>query len=260
MSVWICIPSIRPGGGTLPLWKERGYRVAVVRQGPSLPYADLEISTDRYLGWAPSINMLITAVMVLDPEADWFVGGGDDTEPDPHPPAEIARQCSEHFYNAIECAYPPSRPAFASVPIPSPGGFGNDAPSWKRWSTFGVMQPTGDLALWPGSAIDKFAGSPWMGREFCRRMYGGAGPLFGGYRHMFGDEELQEVATDLGVFWQRPDLIHLHRHWGRTPGGSRRENIPAFLDEVNSEEHWRESRALFQLRKSKRCPGHEPIA
>ena len=26
MSVWLCIPSIRPGGGTIPLWQAKGYR------------------------------------------------------------------------------------------------------------------------------------------------------------------------------------------------------------------------------------------
>lgn len=259
MSVWICIPSIRPAGGTLPLWKERGYRVAVLRQGDSLPFADLEIPTDRYLGWAPSINRLVREVIARDPDAEWLVGGGDDTEPANHTPEEIARECSEKFYCHIELMYPPNRPSWSEIPIPSKGGSGRNAPSWIRWSTFGVMQPTGDKALWPGSAIENFAGSPWMGREFCRRMYGGNGPLFEGYYHMFGDEELQCVAMKLGVFWQRPDLIHLHQNWGRRPEGARREDIPDFLQAVNTAEHWQQSKALFESRKAAGFPEHEPV-
>ena len=48
--------------------------------------------------------------------------------------------------------------------------------------TFGVMQPTGDR--WGErngiATIDRIAGSPWMGREFCRRMYHGSGPMYNG--------------------------------------------------------------------------------
>jgi hypothetical protein len=73
--------------------------------------------------------------------------------------------------------------------------------------TFGVMQPTGDR--WANGSIDRICGSPWLGREFCTRMYHGKGPMYGGYLHMFGDEELQHVATRLGVLWQRRDLTHL---------------------------------------------------
>jgi biotin operon repressor len=223
-AVWLTIPSIRPNGGTIPLWRERGYRVAVLRQGERIE-ADLCIPTDHYLGWAKSINTLVSVILGYDPDAQWICAGGDDTLPDDHAPDEIARECTEHF-----------------------GG------------TFGVMQPTGDLKLWPGSAIDKFAGSPWMGREFCDRMYGGTGPLWGGYYHMHADEELQNVATKLGVFWQRPDLIHKHMHWGRRPGGARREDIPDFLQYINTMEHWNEAQSMFNQRKAAGWPGHEPMA
>ena len=76
MSVWICVPSIRPGGGTLPEWKARGYKVAVLRQGELFPEADVTVGTDKYLGWAESINLTVKVVMILDKEAEWFVGGG----------------------------------------------------------------------------------------------------------------------------------------------------------------------------------------
>lgn len=199
-----------------------GYKVALLRQGEPVA-ADLLIPTDRYLGWAESTNILAREILKTDPRAEWIVGGGDDYIPDlAHRAEEIGRQCTEHF-----------------------GG------------TFGVMQPTGDR--WgpsPSKAyIDGIAGSPWMGREWCRRMYGGRGPMFPGYHHMFGDEELQCVAIKLGVFWQRRDLIQFHDHWGRQPG----HNIPAFLQPVNTSKHWNDSQRLFVGRRNTGWPGHNPI-
>lgn len=208
MSVWLTIPSIRPNGGTIKAWREAGYRVAVVRQGPSVPEADIEIPTGRYLGWSKSINMAVRAAMDADPEAEYFVGGGDDTLPDPsHSPEEIATQLTRHFNG-----------------------------------TFGVMQPIGDLKLWPNSRIDTFAGSPWMGREFCKRIYGGKGPMWEEFGHMFADEHCKRVAEKLGVYWQRPDLIHKHMHALRPAGGQ----LPDFLKPVNTKEHWAHSKAIFQ--------------
>jgi hypothetical protein len=124
------------------------------------------------------------------------------------------------------------------------------------------MQPTGDR--FAGGSIDRICGSPWLGREFCRRMYGGRGPFFPEYRHMFVDEELQEVAKSLGCFWQRIDLVHLHLHFMRdsralTSNASRTE-VPAHLVEANTREHWDKYKALFLARKGAGFPGHEPIA
>lgn len=134
----------------------------------------------------------------------------------------------------------------------------------KQMPLFGVMQPTGDR--WgdaQGAYIDRVAGSPWIGREFARRMYGGSGPYWPEYFHMGVDEELQAVATKLGVFWQRPDLTHYHAHWGRPRPGERMgqvDRMPAFLAEANSPEHWRKYKALFSKRQAAGFPGHEPIA
>ena len=129
--------------------------------------------------------------------------------------------------------------------------------------TFGVMQPTGDR--WGdhgegnGAVIDRIAGSPWMGREFCRRMYHGSGPLYNGYYHNFADEELQNVAQKLGVFWQRRDLIHEHRHWARPRGDVR--DMPEWAAKINdpAQSDWDKSKALFAARKAAGFPGHEPL-
>ena len=222
MSVYFAIPSCRPAAEAEPVlakWRAAGYRVAVLRQG-ELVNADVTIPTDRYLGWAASINILARFILEHDAGAQFIVSGGDDTEPDARASAKaIAAECQNHFDG-----------------------------------TFGVMQPIGDLELWPGSAIDKFAGSPWMGREFCQRMYQGHGPMFEGYHHNWADEELQEVAIKLGVFWQRPDVTHRHNHWMRT--GSERPQPPSWSAIAQD---YQDYHALFRSRKARGFPGHDPL-
>jgi len=180
MNVWLAIPSAREESqSTLPLWKARGYKVAVFRNlGASLiKCADLVLSGD-YPGYAIATNALCAEILENDKECDWVVGGGDDVEPDKRDPEQIARECTQHFAG-----------------------------------TFGVMQPTGDR--FAQGSIDRIAGSPWMGRSWCLRANGGQGPFWPSFRHMFGDECLLRVAEKLGVYWRRPDLVHLHRHFMR---------------------------------------------
>ena len=227
MSVWFAIPSARPQEEAEPVlakWREMGYKIALLRQGEPIE-ADLVIPTEKYCGWARSINVLAEIVLRVDPEADWIVSGGDDTLPDlANSPDIISAQCKEHF-----------------------GG------------TFGVMQPTGDR--WADGSIDRICGSPWLGREFCQRMYQGNGPMFADYGHMHADEELQNVASLLGVLWQRRDLTHLHKHYFRTAndGVNHGAAIPPHMVEWNSRKHWIESQALFNSRLASGFPGHEPL-
>jgi hypothetical protein len=231
LSVWICVPSIRPGGGTLPEWKARGYKVAVLRQGELFPEADVTVGTDKYLGWAESINLTVKVVMILDKEAEWFVGGGDDTLPDPlFSPGQIAGQCSEYFGGRWNLG-------------------GETGKLREGLETFGVMQPTGD-----GWNIDKIAGSPWLGREWCKRAYQGHGPLFAGYPHNWADEELQAVATKLGVFWQRPDITQRHNHCMRSGSVAK----PEWWDRIVGKDYG-VSKPMFEQRKAAGWPGHEPL-
>ncbi len=247
MSVWYAIPSIRTNGGTIPLWRERGYRVAALRQGDLID-CELLIPTGEYRGWANSVNILAKLVVEHDRHADWIVTGGDDYEPDmARTPEEIAVDCFAHFVDP------------------------NIGTLWSETGTWGVMQPTGDR--WGdspatrkqygenrGAYLDRIAGSPWMGREWVKRAYGGNGPMHAGYRHMYADEELKEVAEKLGVYWARRDIIQMHRHWGRIAGEEFGDikDCPDFLLPVNSHEHWHESCQLFTERKAAGWPGHEP--
>lgn len=224
-SVWYAIPSKRPAAEADPVlraWKARGYRVAVMRDRGDEPLTEPDYQfVTEYPGYSVAVNWLVFYILQADHDAEWIVTGGDDVLPDTnHTAEEIAQECTAHFRG-----------------------------------TFGVMQPTGDT--WRGSNIEAIAGSPWMGREFCERAYRGDGPMWPEYFHMRNDDELQLVAIKLGCFWQRKDLVHEHRHWGRAEPGKKIE-VPAFLERANSAENWRLMTEIFNRRKAAGFPGHEP--
>lgn len=242
MSVWVCAPSKRPVEQVelwAAAWRARGYKIALWRDDMDFPYGLVNYisSEPPYPGYAQAMNSLIRDVLHTDEKCEWVVAAADDVHPDPnHTPEEIAAQCADHF---------------AIV-----GGSGSQR-------TFGVVQPTGDR--WgdkQGAYIDRVAGSPWIGREFARRAYGGKGPYWPDYFHMGVDEELQAVAEKLGVFWQRPDLTHHHAHWGRPLPGERMapsERMPEFLRRANSAEQWMRYKRIFAERKAAGFPGSEPL-
>lgn len=267
MSVWLCIPSKRPLdeiAARLVRWRDRGYKIALWRDdgrpADNFP-CDLFGSSIPYPGYAVATNELIRQVLAGDQLATWCVIGGDDVEPDMRRPAKaIAEEC-ERYFGALH--FP------ETIDQSLAGGVYCD---FGRWSTLGVMQPTGDrwgdselsrerYGARRGAYIDRIAGSAWLGREFCERAYGGNGPLWPAYRHMFVDEELHDVAELLGLYWPRPDLVQLHQHWGRKDMPTR-DDIPEFLKEVNSGSHWAEYGNLFRERKAAGFPGHElaPLA
>jgi hypothetical protein len=268
MSVWFCIPSKRPpekSGPILDMWKRQGYNIALWRDcgDPEIEQADLTIHRTKYRGYAEAVNQLVSQVLAGDHKCQWIVTGGDDVEPDLNLTADqIAMSCSRHFADVH--ANPDCGPG-VEVSVKSIRA----ALDVLRLSTFGVMQPTGDrwgadedwaMRAYPDAPayIDRICGSPWMGREFCLRINGGRGPLWSEYTHMFVDEELQNVAKRLGILWQRRDLIHYHRHWGRSANPSR-DDIPSFLAEVNSAAHWMASKELFETRLKAGFPGSEPL-
>jgi hypothetical protein len=234
MNVWLCIPSARPieeAKLSLSKWRKRGYRIALWRDRHE--YAAEAVCdfllTGKYPGYAQAVNALAGEVFALDPQCRWIVTGGDDTEPDAaHDPKIIAEECDAHFHG-----------------------------------TFGVMQPTGDR--WANGSIDKIAGSPWMGREWCERANGGAGPFWPEFTHMFGDQCLMDTAIRCGVFWQRPDLIHMHRHFLRKDGGinaevNRSAPTPAHLVKWNSSVHWAEMQAIYTRLRSANFSPCMPLA
>lgn len=249
MSVaWYCIPSARPvaeANLVLTKWRERGFKIALWRDDDrDMPICDLVLMNREYPGYARAVNALAKEVLTRDAECQWIVTGGDDVEPDPnHTADEIAWQCSLHF----EKLY-----------MPDVGGF-------SLRPTFGVMQPTGDrwgeqpelgnLHPLRTAYIDRVAGSPWLGREWCERANQGKGPLYPDFHHMFVDEFLQASAQKQGVFWQRRDLTHMHNHWQRGGG----KPCPSFLQRVSGPAHWNKSQALFERLKAKNFVDGDPL-
>jgi hypothetical protein len=214
MRAWFCIPSARPAHEAnivLRQWNEMGYGIALWRDDAktdSAMWCNLRL-TGAYPGYAQAVNALAKEVLARDPGCRFVVCGGDDTEPDPtHDPDTIVDQCIARF-----------------------GG------------TFGVMQPTGDR--WADGSIDRIAGSPWMGREWCERANGGLGPLRPEFTHMFVDQCLMDTAVKCGVFWQRPDLTHLHRHFMRQGETVKQVRPPAHLAKWNTPIHWAEMQAIY---------------
>lgn len=260
MSVWLCIPSARPpeeADKVLSKWRAQGYRIALFLDSHPRNLLELYpglgacqcpqlLGLPSYPGYARAVNSLIAGILQIDAHAEWFVTGGDDTEPDlNHTAEEIAEQCNHHFsYQLMERTGTPHDIA-RSMPD----------------STFGVMQPTGDR--YANGSIDRIAGSAWYGREYCKRVNGGRGPLWPEYHHMFVDQEAQCVAQKLGAFWQRPDLIHLHHHFMRESNDLNSPAIasltPPHLIEANTPEHWYKYQTLFNVREAAGFPGHEPL-
>lgn len=214
--VFYAIPTANPAqcGETFARWRSLGYRTAALVDGetPEPANCDLCVRFERYGGYGWSVNRLCERL----PDADWIVTGGDDTLPEPGlPPAVIAAQCAEHFRG-----------------------------------TFGVMQPTGDP--WLNHCIKHFAGSPWMGREFRRRIRLGTGPYDERYFHYFDDCALKAYATKHAGYWERPDLAQVHEHW--TKRGIER---PDYLKPKASREPI--SRMLYQRELAAGFPGSEPL-
>lgn len=249
MSVWLTIPSARPAEEANPVlakWREMGYKIALWLDSASTDDNSPKILDEwegrtKYPGYAVAVNSLVQIVIAEHPDAEWFVIGGDDTLPDPTKRAdEIAAECAEHFGVSAKQR---SKDFRYDSPVKMISALADIR-------TLGVMQPTGHR--WgdkQGPYIDRVAGSAWIGREFATRVNKGRGPLYPKFTHMFVDEWLQEFAIKLGVFWQRPDLTHLHRHWGLPSEGRKfvqADRMPKHLQKWNTASHWQMSKELLE--------------
>ncbi len=268
-SAWLCIPSARPSeeaNRALATWRAQGYKIALFLDAFDQAKLCDKFVVGTYPGYAEAVNRLVKIVLAEEPACDWIVCAGDDTFPDPTKRAdEIALEIGRHF-GQYQNTF---RTEKTMCSIDPPGVMHEGR---FHWSTFGVMQPTGDR--WGdtpqsrqqygenrGAYIDRVAGSPWIGREFCLRVNGGNGPLWPGFYHMFVDQALQEMTESIGVFWQRRDLTHHHQHALRPREGEimgRRDRLPAFLEKANSPEEWRKSKAEYERLKASNWEGYKP--
>ncbi len=196
---------------TFARWRERGYRTAALWYGDSPPG-----NCDYPFRFAPrdyrGWPWAVNRLCALL-KNDWVITGGADTYPDPNcTAAQLGAECNAHF-----------------------GG------------TFGVMQPAGDKY---GAIANKTAAvSPWIGREFILRTYGGHGPMCELYGHYFADGELMHVAEKLGCLWWRDDVTQYHDHYGR-----RGEPIPAHLERWQKD--YADQNDLYIRRMAAGFPGY----
>ncbi len=214
--VWFALPtaSAENCAKTLPAWRERGYRIAVLQDRERFECeADVVVHAEAYPGWPGTVNRLFREV--VPSSCPVIVSGGDDMYPDPGFRAhELAEQFMDHF-----------------------GG------------TFGVMQPHGDAF----EETDQFCGSPWLGREWMERMYGGSGGMCAAYTHHFADDELYWVSRCLGALWSRADLTQYHDHFRR-----RGESAPEYWSRSVQASDARDT-LMFLMRSRHGFPGHEPV-
>ncbi len=259
MSVWFCIPSARPPVEIEPVlaaWKERGYKIALwrdnleritLRNGDgTYSLVDYIRAEQKYPGYAQAVNALVADVLKQDPACDFIVTGGDDTFPDGSRTAEeIAYQCGRHF---AEVNHQLGTDSYRMEDVLDNEGIFRPNFARMPWSTFGVMQPTGDR--FAHGSIDRIAGSPWLGREWCLRANQGKGPFWPEFTHMFVDECLKRTAEKLGVYWPRPDLMHFHDHFMRETNAidskAVQRPMPDHLKQWNTQQHWDEMQAIFQ--------------
>lgn len=191
-------------------WKKQGYLLGALTNGETrckgVVDVELEIHTRAYPGVWSSWNLLAHAVLRVGARA--VVLAGDDMIPDPNLKAdEIADQFLGKF----------------------PTGMG-------------VMQPCGDPQGRDGSgksAAERICGSPWVGREWILRAYGGLGPCNATYKAFYADEDLKCYAEKKGCLWMRPDLSQYHKHWSW--GHTQRQDY-----HERNQKAWAADKALFE--------------
>jgi hypothetical protein len=197
---------------TATKWKERGYATAVLTETP----VERPVDIDHIVTCNRWMGFPVAANQLcqeLKTYYDIVVIGGNDLYPDQQYYAQdLGHQFVDHF-----------------------GG------------TFGLMHPTGDRY----GLIDDAAICPWIGAEYIERMYAGNGPYYAGYYHYFCDGELQDVAVQNNVFWQRPDLIQYHAHWSRN-------GIPRPQHLMAAKNNHPEDQRTYHTRKSNNFPGSGP--
>jgi len=270
MSVWLVLPSALPpeqADECFRLWHQQGYKLCIQRDPGHIydsQYAHIMMERP-YRGYPEAVNYLAKGVLADDLECNWIVAAGDDTHPDMrHTAGEIEYQCGRYFgeqqgrfrMENVICAMVNARSGeFTDLT-------GQQPSARNYYSTFGVMQPTGDRwgddayarAKWPEAPamIDRICGSPWMGREFCLRINQGKGPLCELFWHNWADETLQNVAIKYGCFWQRRDLIHYHNH-------SRRKGGQWAPHQKHFDADYVKMKPVFEALKAAGFPGSEPL-
>ena len=223
--VFVVFPSVYPtrAAKSVEKWRAMGYQTGVylnsTTQGDSGAHKEWR---GPYNGYWDACNFMARILTQGEESTGIVVYASDDIDPDPtHTADELSAQFVGHFPNY-----------------------------------FGVMQPCGDkqgIDATGKPAAARICGSPWLGREWVRRAFGGMGAVDSRFRQFYGDELLYEVSKKLGVLWMRPDLTQYHYHWSF--GHERQQPY----QRKNSEAHWQKDKDLFMAEKAAGFPNSEPL-
>jgi hypothetical protein len=244
--VWYCIPSCNPGRAreVTEAWREMGYHVAVLVDrnrledflwGEDAP--DFVLETRQYPGYYGAVNLLST--VLRHPHSVYLHNSkitGIKTHGSSTVPSIVVTGGDDIYPDANLTAFEIRDTLYA-----------------RRPDGFFVAQPTGDVVAMPGT--DKICGSPWFGRAWLERGYGGLGPFCADYFQFYGDEELQNVAKLTGAYVALPNVTQRHEHYHR-PGGPTKTDYQA----RNETHYWSPDQKTFYERQKKGWPGHQPLA
>lgn len=215
LSIWAAWPTVHveQSKKMVAKWKALGYKTAVL-VNPPLGF-DCGIGADRILVQSKWCGFPAAANQLChNLPADIVVLVGDDVYPD-------TTRNAQHIGKEFVKRFP---------------------------DLFGVMQPTGD----DFASTSICAVSPWIGRAFIEKAYGGKGPFCEEYFHYYSDHELQIVASRMKAFEQRPDLVQFHDHWQR-----RGEQRPPHLKPALK--MWHKDKGTFTRRESNGFPNAQMI-
>jgi hypothetical protein len=103
----------------------------------------------------------------------------------------------------------------------------------------GVMQPTKH-----GCPKDDLQ-SPWIGKPFWYKTYGGRGPFYERYFQYFGNRELYAVAQRMGALWEHEGIAQ-----PRIP-----QDAPDFYQKHNRAEYFDKDASTFKEREAENFIG-----
>lgn len=232
MIVYVAWPTnnIARSNATARAWLSLGYRIAVATE---LKVPDHEVLANElchiktYEGYYRTMNFLCQS-LVRDMKADIVICAGDGIYP------------------------APGRPCWglaATVAAKYPNGFGVMQPVGFQWQP---NRGPGQYNFHDVPTTHLRCESPWICRNFILEAYGGQGPYHQKYRQYFGDVELYDIASRMGVLWRRDDVAQKSVHWSQADGPDGTES-----QKNNYTWHFENDWGTYRARRFQGYKGHE---
>ena len=218
---FVVFPSAKPekADACVDLWKAAGYKSLVYLDRPDMRCAADVVSYGvgaPFPGYYRVINGLVWDAFAHG--ADLVTCIGDDMLPPEQGAEWVARDYFKRFPKGL-----------------------------------GVYQGCGDLQGVDGNGVPaaaRICGSPTFGVEWANRAYKGTGPFADIYASFYGDEDLYNVAKNLGLLAMEYSVRIHHAHWSW--GHAKRE---AYHDRAAL--NWERDQAIFKTRQAAGFPGSE---